>query len=147
MMRWSKMSRHFMMSVVRMQSSNLTTTKLVFLDEPKISNKSTEHNIVAAAFASLKEIDDAKSKKSSFYIINNKIDNATTVNEILAISEIGSISKQHALKVIILICFTQFTNNCLCFADKVFHISALLYNFFINNIYSINSAIYNINSI
>jgi len=84
------------MSVVRMQSSNITTTKLVCLNE---SNKPNEHNIVAAAFASLKEIDETKSKNSSFYIINNKIDNATSVKELLAISEMELISKQHALKV------------------------------------------------
>lgn len=99
MMRWSRLSRHFMMSVVRMQSSSLTTTKLLVLDESKSTNKPLEHNIVAAAFASLKEIDDAKSKNSSFYIINNKIDNATTIDEILAIAEIAFITKQHALKV------------------------------------------------
>lgn len=87
------MPRHFM-SVVRMQSSSITTTKLLRLDESKANN-----NIVAAAFESLKEIDNVKSKKSSFYIINNTIDNATTVEEILAISEIGLVSKQHALKV------------------------------------------------
>lgn len=87
------MPRHFM-SVVRMQSSSITTTKLLRLDESKASN-----NIVAAAFESLKEIDNDKSRKSSFYIINNTIDNATTVEEILAISEIGLVSKQHALKV------------------------------------------------
>lgn len=110
MMRWSKISRHIMMSVIRMQSSSLTTTKLVFPDESKLSNKSSEHNIVAAAFASLKEIDDAKSKISSLYIINNKIDNATTVNEILTISEMSSFSKQHALKVnIVIIIYTTYT--------------------------------------
>lgn len=99
-----------MMSVIRMQSSSLTTTKLVFPDESKLSNKSSEHNIVAAAFASLKEIDDAKSKISSLYIINNKIDNATTVNEILTISEMSSFSKQHALKVnIVIIIYTTYT--------------------------------------
>jgi len=95
-MRWPRMSRHLLMSVVRMQSSNITTTKLVCSNE---SNKPNEHSIVAAAFASLKEIDEAKSKNSSFYIINNKIDNATSVEELLAISEIELISKQHALKV------------------------------------------------
>ncbi|XP_001950421.2 FAST kinase domain-containing protein 4 [Acyrthosiphon pisum] len=94
MMRWSRMPRHFM-SVVRMQSSSITTTKQVRLNESKVPN-----NIVAAAFESLKEIDNAKSKKSSFYIINNTIDNATTVEEILAISEIGLVSKQHALKAV-----------------------------------------------
>ncbi|XP_025194838.1 FAST kinase domain-containing protein 4 isoform X2 [Melanaphis sacchari] len=94
MMRWSRMPRH-LMSVVRMQSSNITTTKLVRLDESKVNN-----NIVAAAFESLKEIDNDKSRKSSFYIINNTIDNATTVEEILAISEIGLVSKQHALKAV-----------------------------------------------
>lgn len=98
MMRWSKTSRHFL-SIVRMQSSSITTAKLINVEK---SNKPNEHNIVAAAFKSLKEIDDAKSKSSSFYIINNKIDNATTVEEILAVSEIGLISKQHALKVNIL---------------------------------------------
>jgi len=91
------MPRHFM-SVVRMQSSSITTTKLLRLDELKANN-----NIVAAAFESLKEIDNVKSKKSSFYIINNTIDNATTAEEILAISEIGLVSKQHALKVNIII--------------------------------------------
>lgn len=93
MMRWSRMPRH-LMSAVRMQSSSITTTKLVCLDESKVTT-----NIVAAAFKSLKEIDNAKSQKSSFYIINNTIDNATTVEEILKITEIGLISKQHALKV------------------------------------------------
>jgi len=97
------MPRHFM-SVVRMQSSSITTTKLLRLDESKANN-----NIVAAAFESLKEIDNVKSKKSSFYIINNTIDNATTVEEILAISEIGLVSKQHALKVnIIYIIFLNY---------------------------------------
>lgn len=96
MMRWSRTSKHLMLSIVRMQSSNITTTKLIHANE---SNKPNEQSIVAAAFASLKEIDDAKTKHSSFYVINNKIDNATTVNELLAISEMGIISKQHALKV------------------------------------------------
>lgn len=85
-----------MLSVVRMQSSSLTTSKLVHVNE---SNKPNEQNIVAAAFASLKEINDTKSKSSSFYIINNKIDNATTVKELLEICNTGIISKQHALKV------------------------------------------------
>lgn len=97
MMRWSRTSRHFLMSIVRMQSSNVTTPKVVPLKE---SNKPNEqHSIVAAAFASLKEIDETKSKNASFYIINNKIDNATSVDELLAISEAELISKQHALKV------------------------------------------------
>lgn len=94
MMRWSRIPRHFMMSVVRMQSSSITTTKIIHHEESKTSN-----SIVAAAFASLKEIDKAKSKNSSYLIINNKIDNATTVEELLSISEMDQISKQHALKV------------------------------------------------
>lgn len=98
MMRWSRTSRP-LLSIVRMQSSSITTAKLVHLEK---SNKSNEHNIVAAAFESLKEIDNAKSKKSAFYIINNKIDNATTVEEILSVTDAGLVSKQHALKV----------NNC-----------------------------------
>lgn len=95
MMRWSKTSRHFL-SIVRMQSSSITTAKLVNYEKSK---KPNDHNIVAAAFESLKEIDNTKSKNSSFYIINNKIDNASTAEEILAVSEIGVITKQHALKV------------------------------------------------
>jgi len=86
------------MSVVRMQSSNVTTSKVVPLKEENKPNE--QHSIVAAAFASLKEIDEAKSKNSSFYIINNKIDNATSVEELLAISEMELISKQHALKAV-----------------------------------------------
>jgi len=79
-----------------MQSSSITTVKQVHVEK---SNKPNEHNIVAAAFESLKDIDNAKSKNSSYYIINNKIDNAATVEELLAISELGLITKQHALKV------------------------------------------------
>lgn len=97
MMRWSKTPR-LLLSIVRMQSSSITTTtKQVHLEK---SNKSNEHSIVSAAFESLKEIDNAKTKNSSFYIINNKLDNATTVEEILTIADLGLISKQHALKVI-----------------------------------------------
>lgn len=100
MMRWSRLPGHLVMSVVRMQYSSVTSNKLGGLNEIKtLSNKSNDNNIVAAAFASLKEMDDAKSKNTSFYIINNKIDNANTVEEILAISEMTVISKQHALKV------------------------------------------------
>lgn len=100
MMRWSRLPGRLMMSAVRMQHSSVTSNKLVGLNEEKaIPNKSNNNNIVAAAFASLKEIDDAKTKSSSFYIINNKIDNATTVEELLVISEMTVISKQHALKV------------------------------------------------
>jgi len=80
-----------------MQSSSITTAKQVHVEK---SNKPNEHNIVAAAFESLKDIDNAKSKNSSYYIINNKIDNATTVEELLAISELGLITKQHALKAV-----------------------------------------------
>lgn len=101
-MRWLRTSRH-LMSIIRMQSSNITTPKLVLPNESKIASKSNDQNIVAAAFASLKELDDAKSKNSSFYIINNKIDNATTVEELLLLPENGLLSKQHALKVSILV--------------------------------------------
>lgn len=96
MMRWSRTSK-LLLSIVRMQSSSITTTKQVQFEK---SNKANEHSIVAAAFESLKEIDNAKTKNSSFYIINNKLDNATTIEEILTVSDIGLISKQHALKVI-----------------------------------------------
>lgn len=98
MMQWSRTSRH-LVSVIRIQSLSITTSKLVRLDKPNLLNKPTEPNIVAAAFASLKEIDTAKSKNASFHIISNKIDNATTVEDLLSISEIKLISKQHALKV------------------------------------------------
>lgn len=96
MMRWSRTSK-LLLSIVRMQSSSITTTKTVRLEK---SNKPNEHSVVSAAFESLKEIDNAKTKNSSFYIINNKLDNATTVEEILTITDVGLISKQHALKVI-----------------------------------------------
>lgn len=103
-MRWSKTSRHVMMSIIRMQSSSITTPNVVRLDESKTANKANEpNNIVAAAFASLKDIDIAKSKNSSFHIINNKIDNATTVEELLSICNMGYITKQHALKVNIML--------------------------------------------
>lgn len=89
-----------MMSIVRMQSSSTTTPKLVRVEEIKTSNKPNEpNNIVAAAFASLKNLDTAKSKNASFFIINNKIDNATSVEELLAVSDMGFITKSHALKV------------------------------------------------
>lgn len=97
-MRWSRMSRP-LMSVVRMQSSNIASSKVIRIDELKSGDKLNENNIVAAAFASLKEIDNAKSKTSAFFITNNKIDNARTVEELLAITETETISKQHALKV------------------------------------------------
>lgn len=106
MMRWSRIPRHFMMPVVRMQSSSITTSKLVHHEESKSSN-----SIVAAAFASLKEIDKVKSKNSSYHIINNKIDNATTVEELLSISEMEHISKQHALKVNVFILSIKFLIN------------------------------------
>lgn len=96
MMRWSRTPR-LLLPIIRMQSSSITTTKQIHLEK---SNKSNEHSIVSAAFESLKEIDNAKTKNSSFYIINNKLDNATTVEEILTIADLGLISKQHALKVI-----------------------------------------------
>ncbi|VVC24876.1 RAP domain,FAST kinase leucine-rich,FAST kinase-like protein, subdomain 2 [Cinara cedri] len=99
MMRLLRTPRH-LMSVIRIQSLSITTSKLVRLDESNMSNKSTDHNIVAAAFASLKEIDNIKSKNASFYIINNKIDNATTVEDLLVLSEVGSITKQQALKAV-----------------------------------------------
>lgn len=98
MMQWSRTSRH-LVSVIRVQSLGITTSKLVRLDKPNLANKSTEHNIVAAAFASLKEIDTAKSKNASFHILSNKIDNATSVEDLLSITETKIISKQHALKV------------------------------------------------
>ncbi|XP_025422415.1 uncharacterized protein LOC112692084 isoform X2 [Sipha flava] len=95
MMRWPIIPRHFMMSITRMQSSSIATSKKLHLDESKTSD-----NIVAKAFESLKEIDNAKSKNSSIFIINNKIDNATTVEELLSISDLGLINKQHALKAV-----------------------------------------------
>lgn len=98
MIRWPRTPR-YLLSVIRIQSLSITTSKLIRLDKPNVSNKSTEHNIVAEAFASLKEMNTAKSKNKSFYIINNRIDNATTINDLLAISEVALISKQHALKV------------------------------------------------
>lgn len=98
MMRWPKIPRHFMMSITRMQSSSIATSKKLHLDESKMSD-----NIVAKAFESLKEIDNAKSKSSSIFIINNKIDNATTVEELLSVSNLELINKQHALKVNVLI--------------------------------------------
>ncbi|XP_050421430.1 FAST kinase domain-containing protein 4 [Adelges cooleyi] len=105
MMRWSRTSKQII-SVLRTQASKMSNVKPAIPEEPKTITKISNTNsptssIVAAAFASLKEIDTAKTiKKNVYYIINNKIDNANTIEDLLGLADSSTLSKSQALKAV-----------------------------------------------
>ncbi|XP_050545799.1 FAST kinase domain-containing protein 4 [Daktulosphaira vitifoliae] len=102
MMRWSRTSIHFI-SALRLQSRSLNTIK-PSAEDFKIADKKnnpSNSSIVAAAFASLKEIDSTKSsKKNAYFIVNNKLDNAKTTEDLLELANAPVLSKSQALKAV-----------------------------------------------
>lgn len=108
-MRWSRTSVHFI-SALRLQTRSLNTIKSTN-EELKTADKNNSSNssIVAAAFASLKEIDSIKSsKKNSYFIVNNKLDNANTTEDLLELANAPVLSKSQALKVTYSFNYTSF---------------------------------------
>lgn len=87
------------------ESSDLNENKTIVkpnVGQQKRTNNNSTNNIVAAAFASLKSDTKTVSSEIETPITDTRINKATTINELLSISEGIGISRRHALQVLII---------------------------------------------